>query len=582
MGSSSFCHRRQAGLLVLLATAAAILSLLTATPAVAESIPIRLVDRLADANQPPVTIDGTTRRVLPTLRRKQAIRLEPLPPHPILRFSVGLTAGTAAAIRFQAIVRSANGSWRRVYDRKVDRPGWYDEQLELDGLDPTGSLLVLKRNVAGDTPRRELSRGVWGEPMLLPTVPMKRKSVVLVSIDTLRADRVGAYESSAEHTPALDGFAKTGILYENAYSPSTWTLPSHFSMLRGVPASRAPQTAKDVHDERAVPTTPAASAFRSAGYLTAGFTGGGFVSATFGFSEGFDSYYSYPHSRGKKHGCSADRFDGAEVLRRTKKWLQQNGNRPFFLFVHTYDAHDRCPLQRPGFGRAKWDFSQRGRKRMSEYYDEVISKADGVLGGVLAAIASLPAQQRIIVAVTSDHGEALWEHGTFGHGCPARPYDPLVRVPLVVRPAPRHDGGRRIATPVSVGSIAPTLLALAGLPLPAEMELPPLPGLGLAAGQKEESIYAGCGDWLAVRSGRYKLIAHRGHLRYGKAYDLERDPGETENVADEHASTAAELRNLARAYWARLPSEEGGKTPGTKRILDETTRERLRALGYLE
>jgi hypothetical protein len=119
-----------------------------------------------------------------------------------------------------------------------------------------------------------------------------------------------------------------------------------------------------------------AAVFRDAGYLTAGITGGGYVSYHFGFAEGFDSYYSHQQSHSTEERCPADRFDGPVVLRRTKQWLRENGNRPFFLFVHTYDAHDRCPMSLPGKGRQRIDSSPEGRKRFLEYYDAMIAKAD--------------------------------------------------------------------------------------------------------------------------------------------------------------------------------------------------------------
>jgi arylsulfatase A-like enzyme len=548
-----------------------------------ESGLVRLIDRLPYENAQLRTFDGTTRRVLSPRRRRREIPLDPAPSDPFLRFSASLEAGEpAVAIRFRAILRLRDGSLRQVYDRKLDVPGWHDEQVDLGGFDLAGAVLVLKRNVVGKASRREVTRGAWGEPMLLPAEPAQRESVVLVSLDTLRADRVGAYGSSAGLTPALDAFAETSVVYEHAYSPSTWTLPSHFSMFRGVPAFRGPQTTRGLVHAGRDDTTALASVFRDAGYLTAGFTGGGFVSYHYGFSDGFDSYYSYPRSANAGEGCSPDRFDGPEVLRQTRQWLRENGHRPFFLFVHTYDAHDRCPVQGTGFGDARWDSSPAGQKRISEYYNETVSKADGILAGVLAEVAALNPAQRTTVAVTSDHGEHFWEHGTFGHGCAARPYEQLVRVPLIVRSTARHDRGERVTTPVSVGSIAPTLLALAGLPHPASMVLPLLPGLGLDSGRGTEPVYVSCENQLAVRSGRYKLITIRNGTPIDEVYDLENDPGERENLAGERPALTAELRRLAGAYWQQARLEAQGKPPGEERVIDEITRERLRALGYLE
>jgi arylsulfatase A-like enzyme len=565
-----------------LAVAAIALTLLGVNRSAARSgLVIRFIDQMALDSSRQVTIDDTTRRVLPPARRRQVIPLERIPSKPILRFSAGLAPGEpAVTVRFRVLLRLRDGSLRRLYDRELAVPGWHHEQLDLDGFDLTGAALLLKRNVVDKTLRREVIRGVWGEPMLLSATPAMRDSVVLVSIDTLRADRVGAYGSSEGLTPALDELAQTATLYEHAYSPSTWTLPSHFSMFRGVQPRSAPSGGKEIEASLAADTTPLVTVFRDAGYLTAAFTGGGYVSYPWGFSEGFDSYHSYQQSSSTRVRCPPERFDGPEVLRRTREWLRENGDRPFFLFVHTYDAHDRCPLRRPGRGEKRWDSSPQGQQRMSALYDEMVTKADGILNGVLAELAALQ-DRRITIAVTSDHGEALWEHGYFGHGCTSRPYDPVVRVPLIIRPASNHDGAKRITAPVSVASVAPTLLALADLSLPERMELPVLPGLNLDAGRRVGPVYASCGDQLAVRKGRYKLISTRDESRSDEVYDLESDPGEINNLAFANPELTAELRELATRYWQHI-TEENTSTPVEEPVLDDVTRDRLRALGYLE
>jgi arylsulfatase A-like enzyme len=551
---------------------------------VADSLPVRLIDRLGEVGHRVETIDGTTRRILSPDQPRQAIPLDPLPSRPILRFSAGLQAeDTPVDIRFRASLELRDGSIKPVFDRQLGSPGWYDQRFDLGELDLAGAALVLQRDVVGRTSRRELMRGVWGEPMLLPAVPSQRASVVLISIDTLRADRVGAYGSPSDLTPSLDAFAQTGLLYEQAYSPSTWTLPSHFSMLHGLVPRAAPSRPADVPARLAEGTTSLASALREAGYLTAGFTGGGYVSHRFGFADGFDSYYAYSHAKRSPDGCSPDRFDGADVLRRTQEWLLQNGGRPFFLFVHTYDAHDRCPVRPKEQGRlSRWrNPGPEGRKRVSDYYGKVITKADTLFANLMRDLESIDSKQALIIAVTSDHGEALWEHGEFGHGCPSTPFEPLIRVPLIIRPSSPPDGRRRIATPVSVASIAPTLLALVDLPRPASMTMPPLPGLGLVGSEREGPIYVSCGKRLALRDGRYKLIG-TGPVRLSyELYDLENDPAETENLSRKRPALVDRLHELALAYWGETPVEE--KRPqGKERVLDKATRERIRALGYQE
>ena len=159
-------------------------------------------------------------------------------------------------------------------------------------------------------------------------------SVILISIDTLRADRLGSYGAVTNETSTLDRVAKQGIVYERAYSPSSWTLPSHRSMLTG----RYPA---DVSTD----TQSVAEIFRAGGYATAAFTGGGVVSERWGFDRGFDTFYAYEHPSAPSEFCPPGRFDGAEVFKRARAWLHDSGPQPFFLFIHTYVVHDRCELQ---------------------------------------------------------------------------------------------------------------------------------------------------------------------------------------------------------------------------------------------
>src|SRR5262249_42190386 len=152
----------------------------------------------------------------------------------------------------------------------------------------------------------------------------------------------------------------------NAYSASGWTYPSHASLLHGLYPGSLPQV------DKPAPRPPALSElFRRGGYLTAGFTGGGFMSVAWGFQTGFDTYYQFPGTGGRSEECAPDRFDGPAVFGGATRWLQENGRRPFFLFVHTYDAHDRCEIKPPGVvGFAPWpDPGPSGRERYSRYYD---------------------------------------------------------------------------------------------------------------------------------------------------------------------------------------------------------------------
>jgi len=401
-------------------------------------------------------------------------------------------------------------------------------------------------------------------------------SVILISIDTLRADRLGSYGAATNETPTLDRVAKQGIVYERAYSPSSWTLPSHRSMLTGLYPAEMSKDSQSL-----------AEMFRAGGYTTAGFTGGGVVSERWGFARGFDTFYAYEHPSAPAEKCPPGRFDGAEVFTRARTWLRDSGRRPFFLFIHTYEVHDRCeflmhnlktlPVPDPG---------PSGRQEVSDYYAKLIARADHLLGALLDDLDASGHAADTVVVITSDHGESLWEHGGFGHGCDLKPYEEMVHVPLILRYPARFPNPKRIEQPVSNIAAVPTVLELAGLPLEPAMRGRALPGLGLSATAPPNPVFSDCGKTLAVWSERYKLIRVRGGAVEDELYDLEADPHETKNLAGRDTPWGARLRRFAADYSAPPPPRE--QTPvfdRTKPVfegLDEKTRERLRALGYLQ
>jgi len=506
-----------------------------------------------------------------------------VPDRPRLRFSIGLVPlPQGGRVRFDVRLRRPVGVPIGIYSRELATPGWVDEEVDLSPHDLNGAELVLVKTVLEGT-RERLVAADWGEPMLVSGAARAAPSVILISIDTLRADRVGAYGHTGAHTPALDALAARGVWYTNAYSASSWTVPSHASLLRSI----YPVSLSDMGRPEAVPIAPAnmttlADRFRAGGYLTAGFTGGGFMSDAFGFTAGFDTYFMYRHPPSAAAQCMPERFDGEHVFDRATRWLRAAARHPFFLFVHTYDAHDRCPIRPPGLTPYDpWpDPGPDGRQRVAGYYDDLTAKVDALVARLLAEIDALGLRDQVVVAVTSDHGEAMWEHGAFGHGCEFKLYDPLIKVPLIIRTAGAARRGR-IEQPVASVDVAPTLLALAGLKPPAEMRGSLLPGLGLPPRPESAPVYVHCGDQLAVRVGQHKLITSSTLSTIDALFDLARDPDEKDNAIGRSKSVAELLQRHARQYW-ELGSATPG--PGKQRLeeLDETTRERLRALGYTE
>jgi arylsulfatase A-like enzyme len=543
--------------------------------AAGQSRPLHLIR--SGVREPIRGIDGVFRRILTPNRWRVAIPLVNPPADSTLVFSVGLDdVDVPGAVRLQVVLRSGSGKRFVIYRRDLDKPGWRDESVDLSGRDLSGaSLIFLKERTAGGFKR--LWSSYWGEPILVPARPQHRASVVLVSIDTLRADLLATYGPPAA-MPALERLAKAGIVYTEAYSPSLWTFPSHYALLRGVfpgtlPGdSGAPPPALPA--ERPVAL---AEVLRDHGYLTAGFTGGGYVSPVFDFADGFDLYYAFRKPGGSESDCTADRFDGAQTFGRAEKWLRAHRTRPFFLFVHTYDAHDRC-----GFLVGSPDGVRRldpkKRDEIITSYRKEIEHTDRLLGTLVETLAELKLEEDTLVIVTSDHGEELWEHGEAGHGCDNKPYRDLIHVPLVLRFPAKVAGGRRVETPTSLVGIAPAILELLGVPVPATMKDAPAIALAPPA-DANDPVYAHCGDLLAVRDGPYKLITSRGEAFRPELYDLQSDPLEKEPLPADRPA-AARLRNLAARYWETYAKRP--KPAGTGHKLDDATRERLRALGYDE
>lgn len=560
---------------------AAIALALFANSAFASTPPtaIRLVDLLP--GQYGTIIDGTSKRILGTKINEILVPLPALPAKPMLTFAAGVRpVESGGTVRFEIWLRPRSGAEIQLYRRELIKTGWWDEQIDLSPHSLEGGTLAFRRfAVSGGLPRL-LATG-WGDPVIVSATAAPSPSVILISLDTLRADHVGGLGHAAARTPALDGLIRDGLVYEQAYSPATWTYPSHQSLFFGLDSASDPYAAAPLN----VPTPsakahqPISEIMRTAGYLTAGFTGGGYVSANFGFARGFDNYdmYHFGKPPARPAECDPQRFDGEEVFGRARRWLRERGRAPFFLFVHTYDVHDRCPFL-DAKGETFTIADETARQRVLAYYDDLIAKTDTRVGTLLADLATLGLDRTTLIVVTSDHGEGFGEHGMIGHGGSTRPYEPIVRVPLILRYPGVIAGGQRVQTPVSLIDVAPSILALLNLPRSAAADGGILPGLPGGATSQTRPIYVQSGEMLAVRDGRYKLITSRSNAFPDEVYDLATDPGEQHNIVGSSDNVASTLGAHAKSFWQRAAPSTGA--PPKMDHLDEETKERLRALGY--
>jgi arylsulfatase A-like enzyme len=382
-------------------------------------------------------------------------------------------------------------------------------------------------------------------------------SVLLVSIDTLRADRVGAYGDAAARTPHMDAVAREGLLFEAAVSPVPLTLPAHATMLTGLLPPRHGVRGNGSFVLGPEPRT-LAEALKKRGLATAAFVGAFPVARRFGLDRGFDVYDdAFERAPGLHFEFAERRAD--RVVDAAIAWLAGVGG-PVFVWVHLYDPH--APYDPPeGF-------------RGEDAYRGEVAYADAMLGRLFRAWDARPGPS--IVALTSDHGEAFGEHGEESHGLFV--YDTTLRVPLVLR-GPGLPAGRRVAARVSLADLPATLASLAGA---EAMEGRSLERFAAGAGEgAAEALYAetlaprldfGWSELRSLQEGRYKYIrAPRPEL-----YDLATDPGEKRNLVPQSPDVAARLSAALDASLARLGDAESRRRP------DPEAAERLRALGYVQ
>lgn len=412
-------------------------------------------------------------------------------------------------------------------------------------------------------------------------------NVVLISVDTLRADRVGAYGYTLATTPVLDELAERGVLFERAVSQSSWTRPAHMSMMTGLyPAEHGFVALADRRPlEEEVPTL--ASVLQAEGWQTVAFTGGINVSADFGFDRGFDSY----RSNGRTFR------DNLEDLR---WWLDnQRKEDPFFLFLHGYDAHtpyDGFPADREALGlpehKPRKSFrkvcekaSEPGAlKRYSDEYDAAVHRADRYVGKALDELEQRGLLRNTLVVVTSDHGEELGEHGGCFHLSTL--YREVLDVPLMfVGPG---LAARRVPqlVPASV-AIAPTIVEavfgedarIAGPSLSRALVGGPVPSGGVWSHTERTTESAkGKGELQAWTVEQAKLLEFV-TLEKQERFETLEDPLElAPKIAEATDPLALELQAFRAGRGARFASRRGGK--GEE--LDPKLAEQLRGLGYTE
>jgi len=442
--------------------------------------------------------------------------------------------------------------------------------------------------------------------VLLPGRTSSRPNVVLVSIDTLRADHLGCYGYGPPTSPRIDAFAADAVVFDEAISAAPSTLAAHASILTSL---IVPHHGASYRLKRPLPPSRAtlAEILRDDGYATRSWNGGGQLDPAFGLGRGFDEYRSVQVAAAgqapPREPSDADHLRSA--VRRALGWLDETtDSRPFFLFLHSYETHHPYtpdPALRALFGRfptrlgetvsiddlrrfnrGEWPLEPGDLAHIIASYDAEIRSADRAFGDLMDGLRARGLDKSTLVVLTSDHGEEFGEHGRVGWHSHTL-FDELLRVPLVVRLPGGALAGTRVGAQVRGIDIAPTILDWTGIRPPATFEGRSLRDtLGGSPGPSRPALstYDG-GRGVAMREGGWKWIRNQG------LYDLRRDPIE-QNPLRGHGRKArrrpsdlrhrADLRRRAVEWLASRPPTS---PPSTAIDIDDELEERLEALGYV-
>jgi arylsulfatase A-like enzyme len=456
-----------------------------------------------------------------------------------------------------------------------------------------------------------------------------RPNIILITLDTTRADHFSCYGYGAKTTPFLDSLAKQGVLFRNAYTTATWTLPAHGSLFTGQMPSVLGIGFKNFF--LAPGTNTLAEIFKQHGYTTGGFIGGPFLVSAFRINQGFDYYNENLDNHSKLKRFSLFRTishllkkqiwetngqrNGAEINSELFPYLEwAQSHKPFFLFVNYFDAHD--PYDPPQKyrdilypGKIRWKkgnlrslfmdkkrgvalFSDGKALEESDFqqlrylYDAEIRYLDDQIASLWNKLKELGLLNDTIVVFISDHGETLGEHGFLDHGHLL--YQEQVRIPFLIIGPGKWSGGEQVAESVRIVDVFPTLLEQLQIPQPqniqgrsllhllekqaaqsapvyAELDADPHPRY--AAFRKDQKMILK--DWnkyIEVSTGQNIL------------FDLAADPRELTNIAGKNPELSSALATELTRYFSQLKPAH----PARSIEMDEESKEKLKALGYIE
>lgn len=458
------------------------------------------------------------------------------------------------------------------------------------------------------------AQAFWFSPVI--RVPRRdARYVILISLDTLRSDHLGCYGYDRDTSPNMDLLARDGVRFAEVRAPSPWTLPSHLSMITALDTINHGVFTPEFRLDPSTPTL--AEILKAKGFYNAAFTGGGYVSGFYGFSKGFDTF--------RVVGEVTERAAASKLADTAVRWVEENADRSFFLFLHTYQIHNPYNAEAPwnrrylreGAGPAVLDMGPLGfnaeqrfkpvseemRRNIIGLYDgEIRYTDDKLIGPLIAKLKALGIYDRTMIVLTSDHGEEFFEHGAWLHTHSV--YDETIRVPLIVKFFGSRNAGRTVGAPAFVVDVVPTITEELGVK-PSSGVLDGKSLLRLADGGDgagRGTSRTGISDLASRAMGKhiprkiaffrspYKLVLNEPYSVEDLAYflspppplaeveifDIASDPGETRNMSAERPDLVRELRTLIRErYKPRIPSG------ATKVEMGDDLLKQLKSLGYL-
>jgi arylsulfatase A-like enzyme len=438
------------------------------------------------------------------------------------------------------------------------------------------------------------------------TPSAKPPNILLVSIDSLRYDHLHCYGYPRETSPVIDQLAREGARFTTAVVPTSWTLPSHVTLLTALP----PELHGVVQDWVQLKPGPLSLShvLWQRGYNTAGLVSGPFLRAEYGFARGFDHYDDYT-AVSSSHELSHRAITSPALLALAQDWLSQwdstGRERPFFFFLHMWDVHyDYTPpapydrlfdsdyagtMTGENFERGAHvhpEMDRRDLEHLIALYDGEIRYTDHYLGKIIDLFKERGVLDSTIVVVTSDHGDEFLEHGNKGHRKTL--YDETILVPLIIRYPELIAPGTTVDRQVRLMDIAPTVLSLAGVESldgfggedPDARDLSPLLGLAPTTQMAPLTAFSELNaEWASVRTESSKLIMSLGDPASYELYDLTSDPKEQADLIPERPEMAEELE--AELLGWRRARQSGPSLSRDFELRDEQIRQ-LRALGYID